>query len=224
MTHTDFGLSLNIIWYLWMASLVFSAISVAQLLNQIPCGCGCMCSTGFLNVADDLEARFYFSLCILDQQILLVSTFFVKLVLLYLHRLFEFSSTETKMKTFCLEQNQCQIFLLGCLLVVRTSSYGIAQSSDVCLLLYWHIFLFPFPSSFPQRTLKLYPLGFFRSVGTFLDTHCDGFFLQASPRRGIPPLSIYCLVIRQGFLDWPPVFWLPPSLFAVSTAARSWLH
>lgn len=95
-----------------------------------------MCSTGFLNVADDLEARFYFSLCILDQQILLVSTFFVKLVLLYLHRLFEFSSTETKMKTFCLEQNQCQIFLLGCLLVVRTSSYGIAQSSDMCLLLY----------------------------------------------------------------------------------------
>lgn len=33
-------------------------------------------------------------------------------------------------------------------------------------------------------------------VGRFLNSYCDGFFSQKSSRRGIPPLSINCAVIR----------------------------
>lgn len=92
---------------------------------------------------------FYFSLCLLDQQILLSSTFFVKLVLLYLPRLFEFSSTERKMKTFCLEQNQCQIFLLGCP-CQDISMWHSWDCSDVSVraLTLWCIFLFLLPPLF----------------------------------------------------------------------------
>lgn len=64
-----------------------------------------------MSTADDFEAYFSFIFCILE--ILLISTFYAKLVLLHLHSLFEFSSTGTKMKTFCLEEKHCQVFPRG---------------------------------------------------------------------------------------------------------------
>lgn len=180
-----------------------------------------MCSTGCLNVADDLEAPSYFSLCMLDQQILLISTFFVKCVLLYLHRLFEFSSTETKMKTFCLEQKQCQIFLLGCPPCQDIFIWHCWDSSDVCLYhsSYFMVdFLVSFSLLFPSENSKKLSFVLFRSVGRFLNTHCDGFFSLRSPRRGISPLSSNCLIIRQGFAGLTPqYFGLPLPCFCLSS-------
>lgn len=185
-----------------------------------------MCSTGSLDVAHDLEARFYFSLCILDQQILLISTFFVKLVPLYLHRLFEFSSTETKMKTFCLEQNQCQIFLLGCPCCQDIFMWHCWDSSHVCLYQsspFMMDFLVSFSVLFSSENSKKLSFGMFRIVGRFL-THCDGFFSHSSPRRGISPLSFCCLIMTQGFAGLTPQYFGSPFPVSVSTAARSCLH
>lgn len=75
-------------------------------------------------------------------------------------------------------------------------------------------FLVSFSLIFPPENSKELSFGLFRSVGRFLNTHCGGFFSLRSPRRGISPLSIYDLIIRQGFAGLtPPIFWLLPSPF-----------
>lgn len=195
----DFGLSLNITWFLWLASLAFSAISVAGLLNQINCDCGYMCSTGLMSMADDFQNYFSFIFCILDWQILLISTFYAKSVMLHLHRLFKFNSIETKMKTLPGGRTVSSIptwwALSGHLRIalLRLFLMQVSTGTFISYLLvsYLPVSLYRLFSSEGYKNCSFRVV--LASVVRFLSTYYDGLF---SPQRGIPPLSIYCLVIR----------------------------
>lgn len=177
---------------------------MAGLLNQINCDCGYICFTGLVRMADVFQNYFSFIFCILDWQILLISTFHAKLVLLHLHKLFKFNSMETKTRTppggKAVSSIPTWLALSGHIALLRLFLMHISiRTSILCHIFLFHIFLFPFTTS-SSEGYKYCSFGVVLAyVVRFLSTYYNGFFSQESPQRGIPPLSIYALSSDDAF-------------------------